>query len=1595
MKKSNRALQSFAIMLVLLLIGAQGAWADLRRQNNTMCSPKVHFKVPSNWTRAYIVIGGNAQPMPVPDENGWTTVDFSDAKAVGTNSDDRFFINSVADNTCQQKCVTPTQFGIRSNDARSVGFSCGTFETGNKSWVDGGEVWIQDHPDVKKSGKTYITYEEPKVYDFYIFLPNNTTWKSAEPYISETDASGKTKEVALYNDGANCGWYYRRYIDEKFPESVVIHRNDDPNLEDAIGMNGAWEEGAATPIALEGLFEIYSTEPDYNKALYFVADAEESQKLPSSNQGWYVKRPDVKGKCGYELAAMIYDTDASLHGAFTCNPDWNAGQTPAQAHANACYSASAKFQVLSSATGEMPCIGVTKGMVESTLDPKTKKMKLTSTGKKCFGAQADEAFAAMFNFTEGVNEQYCFNMPFEQAADGKFEFESDYYQSPGATVPGGFYPAEEPPPADMMMSARLPAAENKRKAEGPVYFCGDQEPSTTPLGLRTIHATEGVPMSDLICNGPGWDGGVDCDGLFQGGSEFTIGENAIATQISRKLGVTWNGDGWAWSCSGLTMPEGWPTYAEGSETKSTANGATYRWTSGKSDATVLTTAGRNQHFCFESHANFRFRNGLKFSFRGDDDIWVFIDNKLAVDLGGTHLAAPGYVDLDKFMPNAVVGRTYDIDIYFCDRRTTMSNVHIKTNMFIEQTTGITTEGKQDIEAFVKDGNNVYKLCYKKSGGGSCAAAMGGGGEETRCDKDITDPITYVFSTDKSGQDPTKTKYSADDFAANPKPYDGGIDVSKPYAPIVNEDKLKATLPSGKYFLIIKIGSDQKAIEINIKGSLAVANREAVTVDENGNHSLPYLFKSQAMASQLKEDGTPDIDQMIPLYVAPMIDPCSNAADCKDPLEMQMAPGSEYSLQVDNAKAQFFAMKGGKLTPFSPTSKRTVGDGGIDTIYVTIPFDEMDTKAVETVHVNVNGSARKAEIKFFVPRLVFVDSETTFKVVTGDKDSDPVRMKGSAYEFYVVALNGDDSPCTDCNFKLTQGSKTSDGVRIIAGGEVVNGRAKVTIQSSKEYCRVGEGPACKGTATLHVVGPSPALMQATYDNMQFTEPPVPYPLFADIFDVHGAPSEATINVPPPYFSPEKEYLDGIGDSVVVYYHREFHKDSLPDKVAVFWESDKDSVLFEHDEVVKGAACGTAKGAKTDSTCIPRITLGGKKLSKDVKTYTDGSAKVKSWATYSARGVVVTSEYSGVLLDRIAPIIISARAVTDTAKGSTAQLKIKFSENVEKTSEGAQQGDNVFSFYINAAKEHHFVEYIPIASGVSYGRQLDSNQTILYSQASEFPQAGDYIHFRGINGTGLVMDQSNYKVVTDSMPGAEALRPADEYNWNIAPAYDSDPSVRVPSPWALITGAVKDYAVRLMPDAIGSIPLTPSEYAKLPDIEAFTFDAYKDESDFKKAMINKDASVDPNLANYGFVPHGWFVKSDMSALIVQDTTTQAAIGNNYASVFFNYELQFFTNLGSHVVTKKGRIYCDDAMNKKENGKYFFEGKNCVDKPKNFFIVWNMKSDKDRLVGSGAYVAKLKTYVQLANFGKKNKNDKTEMWGVRHNTKVIGNMNIENSK
>jgi len=1576
MKVRYNALQNFALMLVLLLLGAQGAWANLcYPQKATMgnnnpgctekvCSPTIHFKLPEGWSTAYVGVGGGTFQIPKPDANGWSTFSMADSKLVGTNNGAAFFISSTKEYSCSNgNCLTKNGVNVSPQQPELEGFSCATF--GDK---DSAEVWIMEHPDVKKAGKVYVKLDsEPVIKDFYVFLPDNKTWKSSTPMIYE---DGQDYEMYV---GKTCGWYYRRYIDvPELPSEVYIHRDDDDTypFKDAIGKNGAWEE-SLTPeaIPLASMFTIYAMEPAYNNALYFVADEDKAKELVATDMGWYVEAPDIAANCEYKLAAKIYDTDASLHPSFSCYIDGaSASNDGCQATTGTAAQGVDKTTALTAINN---CIGVTPGLVKSTLDPVTKKPELSTKGKTCF---IDEAyFNQLFNYTKGVNEKSCFDMPFTQASDGKWEFDSDYFTSPGLTVDvqGGFYPVEGTTDAIILAAdptqTPVPAARTKRKAEGPVYY---------GAALREIDPTEGMPIIDITCNGPGWDGGHKCDGHFGGGTETEEFFATIDPSIKCVFG---------WSCP-QEAPAKWPMYTTGTEELSSANGATARWTSEEGDKSL--NGGRNQHFCFEANANFRFKHGLKFNFRGDDDIWVFIDNKLAVDLGGTHLAAPGYVDLDKFMPNAKVDSSYDIDIFFCDRRTTMSNVRIKTNMYIEQSNGIEEFKDKNHADYSKNGNLHYGFCYTESGDGSCAAEKNPSQKEKRyCDQEIVDAnidISYVFTTDKTGMDAGAVLISAEDFKTTPRQAGGGLDVTNPVDPIINTEILKGYYKGGRYYLIVTIGTKSQAIEVKISGSLGVANRDAVSVDEAGNHSLVYPFQKQMMAAGLDSTGSVnDVDQLLPIYVAEILDPCSNPATCTDPLEMHAAAeGTKYKLISTNPNVAFFEKVDGKVKPIDFSKKeRTIGASGLDTVYATIAQDDL-TASEELASIYVSGNAsRKADVMFYAPKLIFVKNDTSTTPISQDP-KDYKRMTGSSYEFYLLALRGDNSPCTECKFTLEAGSEMSPGLRILSGFQLENGRAKIYVSSSIVYERDRNGQ----TATLDVAGPASKYTRAKYTELQFQEPPIPIPQFADIFDVHGEKPSSEYNVPTPYFSMEQEYLDGIGDSIVVYYHRSFHRDSLPDKIVVNWAEDsQDTVVFDHEAIVAGATCNI--GGKADS-CLNRIILNGKPLSKSVKT--GGAGMVKSHATYCPKynsdGKCATDlakdSSESVIYDRIAPVIVSARAITDTASTGLSQLKLLFSEKAMKTTAGMAEGDNLYSFYINTGKEAKYLDFIKLGAG-AYDQALDSNLTLLYSPKSDFPQAGDYIHVRGINGIGLIMDQSDYK----KDPSADSMRTAvatiagetSTTEWNVMTGYDSKD--RLPSPWVLITGDVSAYAVRLVPDAKTSVPLSPSEAAKLPVVDVFTFDANKDLNDFANSI--KDGTN--GVAGYGFVPHGWYVKSDMGALVESTDEISEYFGKDggvhMSEVYFDYELEFFTNLGAFVASKTGRVYCDDKKNYELNHTYYFDGKDCVKSRKNFYVVWNMKSNDNRLVGAGAYISKLKSFVQLGPYGKKNKNDKSEMWGVRH--------------
>ena len=124
---------------------------------------------------------------------------------------------------------------------------------------------------------------------------------------------------------------------------------------------------------------------------------------------------------------------------------------------------------------------------------------------------------------------------------------------------------------------------------------------------------------------------------------------------------------------------------------------------------IGTTHLRNAGFTIMGYAAFKYAEGAGETFEivGDDDIWIYVDGVLVVDLGGTHLAAYGKVDMDYLAENAhgchegepLAGETYsgancDLDedgtwkdgtwhhlhLFYAERQTDASNLKISTTI---------------------------------------------------------------------------------------------------------------------------------------------------------------------------------------------------------------------------------------------------------------------------------------------------------------------------------------------------------------------------------------------------------------------------------------------------------------------------------------------------------------------------------------------------------------------------------------------------------------------------------------------------------------------------------------------------------------------------------------------------------------------------------------------------------------------------------------------------------------------------------------------------------------------------------------------------
>lgn len=92
--------------------------------------------------------------------------------------------------------------------------------------------------------------------------------------------------------------------------------------------------------------------------------------------------------------------------------------------------------------------------------------------------------------------------------------------------------------------------------------------------------------------------------------------------------------------------------------------------------------GKNFLFTTEIHLSFAYVAGQRFTFRGDDDLWIFINRRLALDLGSMHGQEQGTIDFDAQAAALEIspGGVYAMDIFHAERHTNASNFSVETNI---------------------------------------------------------------------------------------------------------------------------------------------------------------------------------------------------------------------------------------------------------------------------------------------------------------------------------------------------------------------------------------------------------------------------------------------------------------------------------------------------------------------------------------------------------------------------------------------------------------------------------------------------------------------------------------------------------------------------------------------------------------------------------------------------------------------------------------------------------------------------------------------------------------------------------------------------
>lgn len=350
----------------------------------------------------------------------------------------------------------------------------------------------------------------------------------------------------------------------------------------------------------------------------------------------------------------------------------------------------------------------------------------------------------------------------------------------------------------------------------------------------------------------------------------------------------------------------------------------------------------NFGFTMKFQAKFEYIPGQKFSFKGDDDVWVFVNNKLVVDIGGQHGEVSGSVDLDTL--GLTPGKTYPFHIFYVERHQSESNFMMRTSMDLHTDASMFLDfaelGLGTKEYFVKQINKKDAL--------TCNFDV----DETEVDT-TGGPSTFRLSGSNMDMDlePGKTYFEGLKITS-----DSTFTIDS-VAIVDNSD-----LPPGHYFLEITLKSNGQStrVEIIVPGNApAIAYADSswniLGTEVSGNVETigKWAFEKYPVNITFKDESAvwTKYNKTIRLSVS---DPLISIID-------ENGKGiSSIALDSITKQATFYIMANGDV---SGASLKIAGSGNVTAVWTDLNFTEPPIPHVKVATIyDRNGDGRGDELQ---------------------------------------------------------------------------------------------------------------------------------------------------------------------------------------------------------------------------------------------------------------------------------------------------------------------------------------------------------------------------------------------------------------------------------------------------------------------------------------------------------------------------------------------------------------------------------------------------------------------------------------------------------